>query len=142
MNKTKYQKDLMDIQNISKTIRKMNEGIMFEDEYDELGGMEQEPQPMNEPEPTAGAEPMNEPEQQDVETGAEAQANIKDVKPEDQGMAELDNMGELDKIREMTLKGMLKFTNQPEHPQFQALKKIFDICNKGVEQKQENQQGA
>ena len=66
----------------------------------------------------------------------------KDVKPEDEGMAELDNMGELDKIREMTLKGMLKFTNQPEHPQFQALKKIFDICNKGVEQKQENQQGA
>ena len=142
MNKTKYQKDLMDIQNISNTIRKMNEGIMFEDEYDELGGMEQEPQPMNEPEPTAEAEPMNEPEPQDVETGVETQANIKDVKPEDQGMAELDNMGELDKIREMTLKGMLKFTNQPEHPQFQALKKIFDICNKGVEQKQENQQGA
>lgn len=141
MNKTKYQKDLMDIQNISNTIRKMNEGIMFEDEYDELGGMEQEPQPMNEPEPTAEAEPMNEPEPQDVETGAEAQANIKDVKPEDQGMAELDKMGELDQIREITLKGMLKFSNQPEHPQFQALQKIFQLCNKAVEPK-ENTQGA
>ena len=129
MNKTKYQKDLMDIQNISNTIRKMNEGVMFEDEYDELGSMEQEPQPMNEPEP------------QDVETGAEAQANIKDVKPEDQGMAELDKMGELDQIREITLKGMLKFSNQPEHPQFQALQKIFQLCNKAVEPK-ENTQGA
>jgi hypothetical protein len=146
MNKKQYQQDLRDIKNISNAIRKMNESIMFEDEYDELNGMEQEP--MGEPEPTAQtAEPeqMANPEAQpqgEVEAGAEAQANIKDVKPEDEGMAELDNMGELDKIREMTLKGMLKFTNQPEHPQFQALKKIFDICNKGVEQKQENQQGA
>lgn len=141
MNKKKYQQDLMDIKNISNAIRKMNESIMFEDEYDELGGMEQEPVPgdeiMQEPEKT----PLEQP-QDNVETGAETQTDIKDVKPEDEGMAELDNMGELDKIREMTLKGMLKFTNQPEHPQFQALKKIFDICNKGVEQKQENQQGA
>ena len=140
MDKKQYQKDLMDIKNISNAIRKMNESIMFEDEYDELGGMEQEPVPGDE----VAQEPEETPvvqQQDNVETGSEAQANIKDVKPEDEGMAELDDMGELDKIREMTLKGMLKFTNQPEHPQFQALKKIFDICNKGVEQKQENPQG-
>jgi len=142
MNKKHYQKDLMDIKNISNAIRKMNESIMFEDEYDELGNIEQEPIPGEEAVPAGEEAPVEEPQTQAVEAGAEAQANIKDVKPEDEGMAELDNMGELDKIREMTLKGMLKFTNQPEHPQFQALKKIFDICNKGVEQKQENQQGA
>jgi hypothetical protein len=103
--------------------------------------MEQEPQQMNEPEQTADGDIMNTPEEQNVESGAEAQANIKDVKPEDQGMAELDKMGELDQIREITLKGMLKFSNQPEHPQFQALQKIFQLCNKAVEPK-ENTQGA
>jgi len=39
MNKKHYQKDLMDIKNISNAIRKMNESIMFEDEYDELGNI-------------------------------------------------------------------------------------------------------
>ena len=141
MNKKQYQKDLMDIKNISNTIRRMNEAIMFEDEYDEIGGMEQEPIPGEEAAPAAEEAPVEEPQAQAVETGAEAQANIKDVKPEDEGMAELDKMGELDQIREITLKGMLKFTNQPEHPQFQALQKIFQLCNKAVEPK-ENTQGA
>ena len=139
MNKKQYQKDLMDIKNISNTIRRMNEAIMFEDEYDEIGGMEQEPVPGEDSVPAADEAPVEEP--QAVETGAEAQANIGDVKPEDEGMAELDKMGELDQIREITLKGMLKFTNQPEHPQFQALQKIFQLCNKAVEPK-ENTQGA
>ena len=147
MNKKQYQRDLTDIKNMSNTIRKMNEGIVFEDEYDDLGmGQEEmvdDAQPAEGEEAPVDAAPVQEPEQPAaVETGAEAQANIKDVKPEDEGMEELDKMGELDQIREITLKGMLKFTNQPEHPQFQALKKIFDMCNKGVEQKQENQQGA
>ena len=141
MNKKQYQQDLMDIKNISNAIRKMNEGIMFEDEYDELGSMEQEPIPGEEAVPAGEEAPVDEPNAQAVEAGAEAQANIKDVKPEDQGMAELDKMGELDQIREITLKGMLKFSNQPEHPQFQALQKIFQLCNKAVEPK-ENAQGA
>ena len=141
MNKKQYQQDLMDIKNISNAIRKMNEGIMFEDEYDELGSMEQEPIPGEEAVPAGEEAPVDEPNAQAVEAGAEAQANIKDVKPEDQGMAELDKMGELDQIREITLKGMLKFSNQPEHPQFQALQKIFQLCNKAVEPK-ENTQGA
>lgn len=140
MNKKQYQIDLMDIKNISNKIRKMNESIMFEDEYDELGNMEQEPIPGEEQQPVEGSpEQIEKP--QDIQTGVEAQANIKDVKPEDEGMAELDKMGELDQIREITLKGMLKFTNQPEHPQFQALQKIFQLCNKAVEPK-ENTQGA
>lgn len=140
MNKQQYQNNLKDIRNISNTIRKMNESIMFEDEYDELGGMEQEP--VEGEAPIEGETPVDAPvPQDDIQAGAEAQTNIKDVKPEDEGMNELDKMGELDQIREITLKGMLKFTNQPEHPQFQALKKIFDMCNKAVEQKQENQPG-
>ena len=134
MNKKQYQHDLNDIKNISNTIRKMNESIMFEDEYDELG-MEQEPVQADVP------QDVPQDAQQEVEPGVEAQTDIKDVKPEDEGMAELDQMGELDQIREITLKGMLKFAKQPEHPQFQALQKIFQLCNKAVEPK-ENTQGA
>lgn len=142
MKKGLYLKELKDIKNISNTIRKMNENIMFEDEYDELQGMEEpepaadEQMPAQEPEPTPEPEPQ--PEQEPVEQGAEAQADIEDADPEDKGMEELDKMGELDQIRKITLQGMLKFANQPEHPQFQALQKIFQMCNKAVDNK-ENQ---
>lgn len=136
MKKEQYLKELKDIKNISNAIRKMNENIMFEDEYDELQGME-EPEPAaDEQMPAPEHEPQ--PEQEPAEQGVEAQADIKDVDPEDKGMEELDKMGELDQIRKITLQGMLKFANQPEHPQFQALQKIFQLCNKAVDNK-ENQ---
>ena len=64
------------------------------------------------------------------------QEDIPQEKPlsaEDKGMEELDQMGELDKIRAITLDGMRKLASQPESPQFQALNKIFQICNKSVE---------
>ena len=143
MKKGQYLKELKDIKNISNAIRKMNEGIMFEDEYDDLQGIEQEePMPDEEPIPAQEQEPAPEPqtEQEPVEQGVEAQADIKDVKPEDKGMEELDQMGELDQIRKITLQGMLKFANQPEHPQFQALQKIFQMCNKAVDNKENEQQ--
>lgn len=136
MKKEQYLKELKDIKNISNAIRKMNENIMFEDEYDELQGME-EPEPAAD-EQMPAPEPEPQPEQEPAEQGIEAQADIKDVDPEDKGMEELDKMGELDQIRKITLQGMLKFANQPEHPQFQALQKIFQLCNKAVDNK-ENQ---
>lgn len=136
MKKEQYLKELKDIKNISNAIRKMNENIMFEDEYDELQGME-EPEPAAD-EQMPAPEPEPQPEQEPAEQGVEAQADIKDVDPEDKGMEELDKMGELDQIRKITLQGMLKFANQPEHPQFQALQKIFQLCNKAVDNK-ENQ---
>jgi hypothetical protein len=39
----------------------------------------------------------------------------------------------VDKIRAITLDGMKQLNNTPEDPRFQALLKIFNICNKAVE---------
>ena len=43
----------------------------------------------------------------------------------------------IDVIREITLKGMIKLCKTPENPEFQTLLKIFQICNKGAEPKEE-----
>ena len=51
----------------------------------------------------------------------------------------------VNKIRAITLDGMKQLNNTPEDPKFQALLKIFNICNKAVDEKQEavsNQNGA
>lgn len=134
--KQQYLKELKEIQAMSNKLRGINESIMFEDEYDDIENQEMIDAQSRQEQPA-----MQQPEQeQEIETGMEGQTDIKDVDPEEQGMEELDKMGELDQIRKITLKGMLKFANNPEHPQFQALQKIFQLCNKGVEK--ENQQQA
>ena len=127
LKKEQYQKDLKAIKSMSARLRGLNESIMFEgdDEFTPEDDMMNEPMQKQEPE---------------IETGVEAQGEIPvdDTKPEDKGMQELDKMGELDQIRKITLQGMLKFSNQPEHPQFQALQKIFQLCNKAVDTDKEN----
>ena len=133
LKKEQYQKDLKAIKSMSARLRGLNESIMFEgdDEFTPEDDMMNEPMP--EQEPMQKQEP-------EIETGVEAQGEmpVDDTKPEDKGMQELDKMGELDQIRKITLQGMLKFSNQPEHPQFQALQKIFQLCNKAVDTDKEN----
>ena len=151
MKKTTHQNDLKDIRRMSNLIRKgLNESCLFEDDYDELEAIEaeqpvEEPaaeeQPAVSPEADAAPEQAVEPQQPVETTGQEAQADVKDVKPEDQGMEELDKMGELDQIRKITLTGMTKLSSNPEHPEFQALLKIFQLCNKAVKP-EENSQNA
>lgn len=41
------------------------------------------------------------------------------------------------KIRAITLDGMKQLNNTPEDPRFQALLKIFNICNKAADDKNE-----
>ena len=43
----------------------------------------------------------------------------------------------VNKIRAITLDGMKQLNNTPEDPRFQALLKIFNICNKAVDEKEE-----
>jgi hypothetical protein len=43
----------------------------------------------------------------------------------------------VNKIRAITLDGMKQLNNTPEDPRFQALLKIFNICNKAVDDKGE-----
>ena len=45
----------------------------------------------------------------------------------------------VNKIRAITLDGMKQLNNTPEDPRFQALLKIFNICNKAVDEKEEQQ---
>ena len=45
----------------------------------------------------------------------------------------------VNKIRAITLDGMKQLNNTPEDPRFQALLKIFNICNKAVDDQKEQQ---
>jgi hypothetical protein len=46
----------------------------------------------------------------------------------------------VNKIRAITLDGMKQLNNTPDDPKFQALLKIFNICNKAVDDQKEQQQ--
>ena len=48
----------------------------------------------------------------------------------------------VNKIRAITLDGMKQLNNTPDDPKFQALLKIFNICNKAVDEKEEQQKPA
>lgn len=126
MNKN-YLKELKDIQNIANKIRTMNinENINFEDEqeFDDFAQQDAE----EEPAPEIDAQPETD------KVCADGECETKEENPEEQGLKELDQMGEVDQIRRITLDGMRKLADHPEHPQFQALLKIFQICNKAVE---------
>ena len=138
MNKKNYLKELNEIKSIADKIKKinLNEQISFEDDEDfnDLYGNDDE-QPVEEPvqEPEVPAEePVQEPDQ-----CADGECNLDKKSTEEVGMEELDKMGEVDQIRKITLNGMTKLADHPEDPQFQALLKIFQICNKSVDTKEE-----
>ena len=67
--------------------------------------------------------------------------DMSNMNPDELGMEELDEMGAIDKIREITLSGMHKLCKEPQNPQYQALKKIFQMCDKGVDEEMKQQQG-
>jgi hypothetical protein len=138
MNKKNYLKELNEIKSIADKIKKinLNEQISFEDDEDfnDLYGNDDE-QPVEEPvqEPEVPAEePVQEPDQ-----CADGECNLDKKSTEEVGMEELDKMGEVDQIRKITLNGMTKLADHPEDPQFQALLKIFQICNKSVDTKED-----
>ena len=138
MNKKNYLKELNEIKSIADKIKKinLNEQISFEDDEDfnDLYGNDDE-QPAEEPvqEPEVPAEePVQEPDQ-----CADGECNLDKKSTEEVGMEELDKMGEVDQIRKITLNGMTKLADHPEDPQFQALLKIFQICNKSVDTKED-----
>ena len=126
MKNDKYLNELKDIQKIAGQIRTINESIRFGEEFGDESNFEQDYQPEE-----------YEGEEEEVANG---QANLNNVKPEDAGLKELQDGGELDKIREITLRGMMQLNNTPEDPKFQALLKIFNICNKAVNDNSEAEQ--
>lgn len=129
MKKEKYLEDLHAIQDMTGKIRTINEAIQFGDDFDEnkfqseMGEETEEPQ-----------EPMpQKPEPDECADGQCDLAKMKGEEPsEEDGLREL---GEVDTIREIALKGMIKLCKNPEDERYQALKKIFQFCDKAAETK-------
>jgi uncharacterized protein YfkK (UPF0435 family) len=123
MKKT-YINELQSIQSFINKIRTINESVLFNEEYDNFD------------------DEMMEPEMEEMpdEEGMEMGADMNKVGTEEEGMAELDEMGAIDQIREITLKGMTKLCKTPEDAQYQALKKIFQMCDKAVDTEAKEQQ--
>lgn len=120
-----YQNELSKIRKMQNSIRTLNEAINYNDDsFDGYADEEPEYEEDNYDE-----ERLEQKFNQEVEN----EPSDFDKSSEDVGMEELDKNGTLDEIRKLTLQGMIKLNNQPEHPEFQALLKIFTICNKAVE---------
>lgn len=124
VKKDAYLKDLKSIQEMAGQIRTLNEAIRFNEgdfeDYDEFGA-EPVPEELGDDEVVAG------------------ESNLEKANPEEEGLKELEKGGELDKIREITLHGMIALNKTPEDPKFQALLKIFNICNKAVNENGEQE---
>ena len=115
MKKSDYIKELHDIKLMSQKMSNvLNESIAFEDEYDapEFGGYD---------------EPVVDAETEDI--------------PQPSGESdELDN--EVDTIREIALKGMVRLCKTPNDQRYQFLKKVFSFCDKAAENENNEEEQA
>jgi hypothetical protein len=123
--KKNYINELHSIQELLNKVRTIKESVLFNEEYDNV------------------EDEMMEPEMQEEmpdEEGIEMDAEMDKIGTEEEGMAQLDEMGAIDQIREITLKGMTKLCKTPEDAQYQALKKIFQMCDKAIDTEAKEQQ--
>lgn len=120
-NKKEHFKELESIENMVSHIRTINESIQFGEDFDEEEPMGDFPEGE-----AAGAADL-------AKMNAEPDAMPKDEPDPEQGMREL---GEVDQIREIALRGMIKLCKNPEDDRYQALKKIFQFCDKAAENKE------
>ena len=125
-NKKEYFDTLNSIQEMVSHVRTMNEAIQFGEDFDdsEYAGQEEQPA-VGEPEIPTG------PDGQDFAEGGKALGKVQPEEPDpEEGLREL---GEVDQIREIALRGMIKLCKTPEDNRYQALKKIFQFCDKAAE---------
>lgn len=123
--KKNYINELHSIQELLNKVRTIKESVLFNEEYDNF------------------EDEMMEPEMQEEmpdEEGVEMNSEMDKIGTEEEGMAQLDEMGAIDQIREITLKGMTKLCKTPEDAQYQALKKIFQMCDKAIDTEAKEQQ--
>ncbi len=107
------------INDIMKNVRMISEGLYLEDEYgdpDDSDAFEANPEEMPEDMP---AEQPAAPEEGNEDPTSSLGGDF------------------VNKIRAITLDGMKQLNNTPEDPRFQALLKIFNICNKAVDDQKE-----
>ena len=120
-HKEEYQKTLKDIQEMASNIRTLNESVKFAEDFnDDSEGFGVEDVPTS-------------PEGKDFAEGGAKLGNLETEEPDaEEGLRET---GEVDQIREIALRGMIKLCKNPEDDRYQALKKIFQFCDKASENK-------
>lgn len=96
---------LNEISEIMGRVKTLNEAVMFEDEMEPSFEDDDEYE---------GVENEVEPE---MDMCADKECDI-------------DEMNDIDCIREIALKGMLKYVKQSNSPEYETLKKIFQFCDK------------
>lgn len=128
----KHYNALEEIQGIVGKIRNINEAINFQEDFED--DVQPEEAPVEDP---ALAAPQEDPIEGDVEAGKDLSKLQPEEPDEEDGLRELGN--EVDMIREIALKGMIKLCKNPEDDRYQALKKIFTFCDKAAEPKKEEQ---
>ena len=112
------QEEIDRINKIMKNARLINEGFYLEDDDEYMG-----------PETDAY-------DDSDVPAEEPAPAPQEGDAPKEDSAASLGS-DFVNKIRAITLDGMKQLNNTPDDPKFQALLKIFNICNKAVDEKEE-----
>lgn len=102
-----YSKLLNEVSGMLNKVKTLNEAISFDEEYD----IERDS------------------EFDDVETSMGEPDMVKAPEKECVG-AECDEATDIDMIREIALKGMLKYVKQSNSAEYETLKKIFQFCDK------------
>jgi hypothetical protein len=118
MKKNIFKNNVSEIKKISEKMPKtINEAINF-DEFDEEDEVPMEVDPEVEPEPAQDVE---------VEKPAEPAKNEASEKAKKL----------IDDIRKMSLRAMAELADTPECPEYENLKRIWQLCDKAVSEKQE-----
>lgn len=119
----------------------LNEAVTFAENYDgEYDDFDETPEDGEPSEMTSQTEEEPVPQTEPDEVGKEGSAPLKSAPVEEPSEEEkgLEEMGsEVDRIREIALRGMVKLCHNTEDPAYDALKKIFQFCDKANEKKEE-----
>lgn len=139
MKKNNLLNEVTDLLEIFNKTSKLDEAVNFAENYNgEYDDFSEEPE--EEDVPSDGSEQAPAPAAEPDEVSAEGNAPLKDAPvekqtPEEEGLEEMGS--EVDRIREIALRGMVKLCHNTEDPAYDALKKIFQFCDKANEKKEE-----
>ena len=117
MRKRDFTSDFEDIKKMTKKIRNINESLTFGEDEDFAEDDFEEECPN-------GICPEEGESSEDAELERESN----------------DPSSAVNKIREIALKGMVALCKNPEDPQYEVLKQIFNYCDKANKKKTENEQ--
>lgn len=141
MRKRNLLKEINETLEIFGKASNLNEAVTFAEnyngEYDDFDETPEDGEP-SEMAPQAEEDPV--PQAEPDEVGKEGSAPLKSAPVEEPSEEEkgLEEMGsEVDRIREIALRGMVKLCHNTEDPAYDALKKIFQFCDKANEKKEE-----